>query len=117
MIWVDVLKFKFITGQFILWYDLALKSCYERQEDEPWVDVRRSKVNSYYRDGPVIADIKIHENKIIFGIRCAKRIQKSTQLLQDRLKNLCDDYLAGRKDIAQFLKGVSHNIRFGQPNV
>ena len=51
------------------------------------------------------------------GIRCGKRIQKSTQLLQDRLKNLCKDYLAGRKNIAHFLKGVSHNIRFGQPNV
>ena len=37
--------------------------------------------------------------------------------LQTRLKNLCQDRLQGRKSIAEFLRGVSLNIRGGQLHI
>jgi len=51
------------------------------------------------------------------GIRPVKRVLSRSHILQKRLKNLCSDYAAERKDIAELLRGVSHNIRFGQPNI
>ena len=51
------------------------------------------------------------------GIVVKKRVRKETHELQQRLLNLCADFNAGRRDLAAFLRGVSHNIRFGQPNV
>lgn len=51
------------------------------------------------------------------GIRPKKRTKKVYTELQNRLHNLCQDIASGRKTIPQFLRGVSHNLRAGQPNV
>jgi hypothetical protein len=51
------------------------------------------------------------------GIVTKKRMRQETHELQKRLHNLCTDFTEGRRDVASFLRGVSHNIRFGQPNV
>ena len=51
------------------------------------------------------------------GIQAPKRKKRVYDELQKRLKNLSDDLLSGRKDISLFLRGVSHNIRFGQPHI
>ena len=51
------------------------------------------------------------------GVRVHKRKRRVYEELQKRLKNLLDDLIGGRKDIPQFLRGVSHNIRFGQPHI
>ena len=51
------------------------------------------------------------------GIRPTKRTKKVYVELQKRLKNLCEDRVAGRKTIAEFLRGVGHNLRGGQPNM
>ena len=39
-----------------------------------------------------------------------KRTKRKYKELQIRLRNLCSDYVAGRKDIGQFLKGAGHNV-------
>lgn len=49
------------------------------------------------------------------GMRHAKRIFRTYEKLQKCLHNLCDDLISNRKDLPQFLRGISHNIRFGQP--
>ena len=51
------------------------------------------------------------------GIRPKKRTKKVYSELQKRLQNLCQDRLSGRKSLPQFLRGVSHNLRAGQPKV
>jgi len=51
------------------------------------------------------------------GIQEHKRKRRCYEEMQKRLKNLLEDLNNGRKDIPQFLRGVSHNIRFGQPFV
>lgn len=50
------------------------------------------------------------------GVRPKKRCKKIYSDLQERLRNLCEDRVSGRKTIPQFLRGVSHNLRGGQPN-
>ena len=49
------------------------------------------------------------------GIRQKKRTKRIHTELQTRLK--ISDRLQGRKSIAEFLRGVSHNIRGGQPHI
>ena len=39
-----------------------------------------------------------------------KRVRRETQQLQERLKNLCEDYEADRKTGVELLEGVGHNI-------
>jgi hypothetical protein len=51
------------------------------------------------------------------GIVIKKRVRRETHELQQRLVNLCKDFNEGRRDITTFLRGVSYNIRCGQPNV
>ena len=51
------------------------------------------------------------------GIRPTKRCKKVYTELQKRLCNLCEDKTSGNKTIAEFLRGVSYNIRGGQPNM
>ena len=51
------------------------------------------------------------------GIRPVKRVHKVYRELQSRLEHLCEDRISGRKSIPEFLRGVSHNLRSGQPNV
>ena len=51
------------------------------------------------------------------GVRPKKRIKKVYTELQGRLHNLCEDRSLGRKSIPDFLRGVSHNLRGGQPNI
>ena len=51
------------------------------------------------------------------GIRQKKRTKRIHTELQTRLKYLCQDRLQGRKSIAEFLRGVSLNIRGGQPHI
>jgi len=51
------------------------------------------------------------------GIRPKKRVKKVYTELQTRLRNLCQDRVEGRKAIQEFLRGVSHNLRGGQPNI
>ena len=51
------------------------------------------------------------------GIVTKKRVRQETHELQKRLHNLCTDFTEGRRDVASFLRGVSYNIRFGQPYV
>ena len=51
------------------------------------------------------------------GIQPKKRRRRIFDDLQKRLENLCNDFLGGHKDMSQFLSGVSHKIRFGQPYI
>jgi hypothetical protein len=51
------------------------------------------------------------------GIQPKKRSKKTYQELQRRLRNLCEDRLADRKTLDEFLVGVSHNLRCGNPDV
>ena len=51
------------------------------------------------------------------GIRPTKRFKKVYTELQKRLCNLCEDRKSGNKTIAEFLRGVSYNIRGGQLNM
>ena len=51
------------------------------------------------------------------GLRPKKQLRGTYDELQKRLCNLCNDFLSGEKDLGKFLSGVSHNIRFGEPNV
>ena len=51
------------------------------------------------------------------GIRPFKRRRKNYQELQTRLHNLVLDLNEGKKTIAEFLRGISHNLRGGQPIV
>ena len=50
-------------------------------------------------------------------VRPKKRVKKVYTELQGRLRNLCEDRSSGRKSITDFLRGVSHNLRGGQPNI
>ena len=51
------------------------------------------------------------------GIRPKKRTKKVYTELQKRLFNLCLDRINGHKTIPEFLLGVSHNLRAGEPNI
>ena len=51
------------------------------------------------------------------GVRPPKCMRQNQEQLQIRLKNLCDDKVNDRKDIGQFLRGISQNIRCGEPDV
>lgn len=51
------------------------------------------------------------------GVRPKKRIKKVYTELQTRLRHLCEDRSSERKSIPEFLRGVSHNLRGGQPNI
>ncbi|XP_076044781.1 uncharacterized protein LOC143027383 [Oratosquilla oratoria] len=51
------------------------------------------------------------------GVRQNKRSKRCYVELQVRLYNLVTDYKEGRKTIPEFLRGISHNLRGGQPNV
>lgn len=51
------------------------------------------------------------------GIVVKKRVRREIHELQQWLLNLCADFKEGRRDLAEFLRGVSHNIRCRQPNV
>ena len=51
------------------------------------------------------------------GVTPKKRTKKVYTELQGRLRNLCEDRSLGRKSIPDFLRGVSHNLRGGQPNI
>ena len=46
-----------------------------------------------------------------------KRTKKVYVELQIRLHCLSEDRASGRKSISEFLWGVSHNLRGGQPNI
>ena len=43
-----------------------------------------------------------------------KRTHRKYKELQVRLRTLCNDYVAGRKDMGQFLKGAGHNVHSGR---
>lgn len=51
------------------------------------------------------------------GVRPKKQRRRTYEELQKRLYNLCHDFVSGTKNLEAFLSGVSHNIRFGEPNV
>jgi hypothetical protein len=51
------------------------------------------------------------------GIRPTKRCKKVYTELRKRLCNPCEDRTSGSKTIAEFIRGVSYNIRGGQPNM
>ena len=51
------------------------------------------------------------------GVRPKKRTKKVYTEPQGRLRNLCEDRSLGRKSIPDFLRGVSHNLRDGRPNI
>ena len=51
------------------------------------------------------------------GMQPHKRIRRVYVELQKRLHNLCVDYRDGRKTMEQFLRGVSLNIRVGNPDI
>ena len=51
------------------------------------------------------------------GVRPKKRTKKIYTKLQVRLRHLCEHKAAGRKTISEFLRGISHNLRGGQPNI
>ena len=41
-----------------------------------------------------------------------KRVKRSTQQLQRRLRSFCEDRRDGRKSVAETLRGLVHCIRF-----
>ena len=41
-----------------------------------------------------------------------KRVKRSTQQLQRRLRSFCEDRRDGRKSVAETLRGLGHCIRF-----
>ena len=45
-----------------------------------------------------------------------KRVKRQYKDLQERLCTLCQDRVAGRKSIGEFLQGVGHNIRWRPAN-
>ena len=47
-----------------------------------------------------------------FGEPPRRKTKKIFVDLQQRLKNLCNDYTEGRKNLEQVLRGLGHNIRF-----
>ena len=51
------------------------------------------------------------------GILPKKRIKNVYVELQIRLHRLYGDRASGRKSISEFLRGVRHNLRGGQPNI
>ena len=51
------------------------------------------------------------------GVRPKKRVKKVYIELQTRLRNLCEDRISERKSIVEFLRGVSSNLRAGQPDI
>jgi hypothetical protein len=53
------------------------------------------------------------------GVQPKKRVRTQFKDLQSRLYNLCCDLTSTppRKNLSEFLRGVSHNIRCGQPYV
>ena len=61
-----------------------------------------------------IASILLQSDR---GIRQKKRTKRIHTELQTRLKNMCKNRLQTRKSIAEFLHGVSLNIRGGQPHI
>ena len=61
-----------------------------------------------------IASILLQSDR---GIRQKKRTKHIYTELQIRLKNMCKDRLQTRKSIAEFLCGVSFNIRGGQLHI
>lgn len=40
-----------------------------------------------------------------------KRVKRTYQELQTRLRNLCQAFADGQKDVRDFLRSVAHNIR------
>ena len=40
-----------------------------------------------------------------------KRVKRATQQLQTRLRTLCQDFVDQDKEVGDFLRSVSHNIR------
>ena len=46
------------------------------------------------------------------GQRPRVRVKATLVQMQGRLRNLCLDYNAGRKNMGDFLRGVARNIRF-----
>lgn len=46
------------------------------------------------------------------GAPTRKRVRRETRNLQDRLKQLCQDFDAGEKDVRDFLRAVGHSVRF-----
>ena len=61
-----------------------------------------------------IASILLQSDR---GIRQKKRTKRIHTELQTRQKNMCKHRLQTRKSIAEFLHGVSVNIRGGQPHI
>lgn len=51
------------------------------------------------------------------GVRPKKRVKKVYVELQVRLRNLCEDRISERRTLPEFLRGVSSNLRAGQPNI
>lgn len=47
------------------------------------------------------------------GQPMVKRVRRTTKELQTRLKNLCQEYSAGNRQLDEFLTAIAHNIRFG----
>ena len=46
------------------------------------------------------------------GQRLRQRVKPALVQMQGRLRNLCNDYNAGLRNVGDFLRGVAHNIRF-----
>ena len=46
------------------------------------------------------------------GQRPRQRVKPALVQMQGRLRNLCNDYNAGLRNVGDFLRGVAHNIRF-----
>ena len=50
----------------------------------------------------------VHQDDI--GQRAPRCKKKTSEQLQARLRDLCDDYVSGRKQLDAFLRGIGHNI-------
>jgi len=60
-------------------------------------------------------DLALAEQMIDLGVRGqlpVKRVKRSTQQLQRRLRSLFEDRRDGRKTVADTMRGLGHCIRF-----
>ena len=60
-------------------------------------------------------DLALAEQMIDLGVRGqlpVKRVKRSTQQLQRRLRSLFEDRRDGRKSVADTMRGLGHCIRF-----
>lgn len=70
------------------------------------------KAIKFLKREEAVASTKLHQYSI--GTLSKKQVKRVYIQLQLRLKNLCNEYNQGRMNMADFLRGVGHNIHLGE---